>query len=277
MEVRPSFALALAGVDDWDVEHVAAGVLGPEGLLASHGDISWQARIASVGKLLVAYAVLIGVEEGVVRLDDAAGPPGASLRHLLAHASGFGFESDAQILAPPGARRIYSNRGIEVAAAHLAACAGMTFHEYLSDALFVPLGMTRTELRGSPATSIWSTVSDLAQFAQELLRPQLLDATTLADAVSVQFPGLGGVLPGVGRFDRLSWGLGFEIRDTKYPHWTGTRNAAATFGHFGGAGTFLWVDPVVQRALVCLTDREFGKWALEAWPTLSDAVLAVAH
>ena len=50
-------------------------------------------------------------------------------------------------------------------------------------------------------------------------------------------------------------------------------NSPATFGHFGGAGTFLWVDPVVGLAAVVLTDREFGPWALAAWPTFSEAVL----
>jgi len=52
------------------------------------------------------------------------------------------------------------------------------------------------------------------------------------------------------------------------------RNSAATFGHFGGAGTFLWVDPEVGVALAVLTDRPFGPWALTAWPSLSEAVLA---
>jgi CubicO group peptidase (beta-lactamase class C family) len=87
------------------------------------------------------------------------------------------------------------------------------------------------------------------------------------------YPGLKGVLPGVGSFDPLDWGLGFEIRDGKTPHWTGTRNAPSTFGHFGGSGTFLWVDPTLDVALVCLTDREFDDWALEAWPPFSDAVI----
>ena len=65
-----------------------------------------------------------------------------------------------------------------------------------------------------------------------------------------------------------------EIRDGKTPHWTGTRNSPATFGHFGGSGTFLWVDPALDRSLVCLTDREYGPWALETWPPFSDVVLA---
>jgi CubicO group peptidase (beta-lactamase class C family) len=84
---------------------------------------------------------------------------------------------------------------------------------------------------------------------------------------------LKGVLPGVGAFDPLDWGLGFELRDAKTPHWTGERNSPATFGHFGGSGTFVWVDPDAGLALAVLTDREFGPWALEGWPALSDAVL----
>ena len=105
------------------------------------------------------------------------------------------------------------------------------------------------------------------------LHPRRIAAETLAEAVTVQFPGLNGVLPGVGRFDPNDWGLGPELRDGKHPHWTGTRNSAATFGHFGGGGGFLWVDPEAGIALCALTDLEFGDWALEAWPRLSDAVL----
>jgi CubicO group peptidase (beta-lactamase class C family) len=74
--------------------------------------------------------------------------------------------------------------------------------------------------------------------------------------------------------DPNDWGLGFELRDAKRPHWTGERNSERTFGHFGGSGTFLWVDPDADVALACLTDEDFGPWALAAWPKLSDAVLA---
>jgi CubicO group peptidase (beta-lactamase class C family) len=56
----------------------------------------------------------------------------------------------------------------------------------------------------------------------------------------------------------------------------GERNSPETFGHFGGAGTFLWIDPRAQVGLVVLTDREFGGWALGAWPAFSDDVLAAA-
>ena len=92
----------------------------------------------------------------------------------------------------------------------------------------------------------------------------------------MQFPGLTGVLPGFGRMEPNDWGLGFELRDGKHPHWTGSRNSPATFGHFGRSGTFLWVDPERRVALGVLTDEPFGDWAVAAWPALSDAVLAEA-
>jgi CubicO group peptidase (beta-lactamase class C family) len=81
------------------------------------------------------------------------------------------------------------------------------------------------------------------------------------------------VLPDFGRFDPNDWGLGFELRDAKSPHWTGSRNSPRTFGHFGGSGTFLWIDPDAGLGLGVLTNLDFGDWAKEAWPRLSDAVL----
>jgi CubicO group peptidase (beta-lactamase class C family) len=95
----------------------------------------------------------------------------------------------------------------------------------------------------------------------------------VALATTVAFPGLRGVVPGIGRFDPCDWGLGPELHDGKAPHWMPTTGSAATFGHFGGSGTFVWVDPEVQVACVGLTDRQFGSWAMDAWPPFSDAVL----
>jgi CubicO group peptidase (beta-lactamase class C family) len=81
----------------------------------------------------------------------------------------------------------------------------------------------------------------------------------------------------VGRYGQCPWGLGFEVRGDKQPHWTGTTNSPRTFGHFGGSGTMFWIDPDADLALVALADRNFDEWrdvALMAWPALSDAVLA---
>jgi CubicO group peptidase (beta-lactamase class C family) len=265
---------ALEQIDGWGAADAAAAVVDRTGaIVASRGPVQSVFRIASVTKLLTAYAVLIAVEEGTVAHDEPAGPPGATVRHLLAHAAGYGFRG-AEPIAAPGRRRIYSNTGIEVLARHVETAAAIPFATYLDEAVLAPLGMATSALHGSPAHQLRSTVEDLSRFLAELWAPTLVAPATLAEATTVQFPGLGGRLPGVGRFEPLDWGLGFELRDAKQPHWTGTRNSAATFGHFGGSGTFLWVDPDAGTALVCLTNREFGPWALDAWPALSDAVLA---
>jgi CubicO group peptidase (beta-lactamase class C family) len=140
-----------------------------------------------------------------------------------------------------------------------------------------PLDMGGTRLDGRPAEGLGGPAADLAAFAHELLRPRVLPVGLLAEATSVAFPGLRGVLPGFGLQDPNDWGLGVEVRGRKSPHWTGRGNSPATFGHFGRSGTFLWVDPVAGLALACLTDRPFGAWAVDAWPALSDAVLAAAR
>jgi CubicO group peptidase (beta-lactamase class C family) len=178
------------------------------------------------------------------------------------------------VQAAPGARRIYSNTGFEVLAATIADAAGMPFAEYLGQGVCEPLGMAATRLDGSPAAGATATAEDLARFAAELQAPTLVHVDTLAEAVRVAFPGLAGVLPGYGRQDPNDWGLGFELRDGKSPHWTGADSSPGTFGHFGQSGTFLWVDPDAGVAAVALTDRDFGEWAQRAWPAWTDVVLA---
>jgi CubicO group peptidase (beta-lactamase class C family) len=256
----------------WPVETVVAGITDPQGTLGVAGDPDRLMRIASVGKLFAGMAALIAIEEGSLELDEPAGPEGSTVRHLLAHASGLAFDQDRSI-APPGKRRIYSNAGIERFVAHLESKTGMSFDDYFRIGVREPLEMRATELRGSPAHAGWSTVSDLLAFSRELTQSTLVSAETLADATRPHFPKLAGVLPDLGRFDPNPWGLTFEIRGDKQPHWTGTRNSPRTFGHFGGSGSFLWVDPDVGLAAVAITDREFGPWALEAWPIFSDEVL----
>jgi CubicO group peptidase (beta-lactamase class C family) len=266
---------ALRQVDAWPPEHVAVGVADAAGIRAWHGDESREFAWASITKLVTALAVLVAAEEGVVDLDEPAGPPGSTVRHLLAHASGLPFDGTVPI-AKPGERRVYSNTGFELVAQHLDARAEMPFVEYLTEAVLAPLEFSG-ELRGSPATGIYGTLLDLLDLARELLAPTLVSGETLAEATQVNFPGLVGVLPDFGRQDPNDWGLGVELRDEKSPHWTGTRNSPRTFGHFGGAGTFLWVDPEAGLALGFLGDLPFDDWAAEAkelWPALSDAVLA---
>lgn len=267
---------ALDALDDWPVTAAAAAVVAPSGMLASHGDTGRQFALASVTKLLVARAAQIAIEESAVDLDTAAGPPGSTVRHLLAHASGLAMHSDGT-LAKPGTRRIYSNYGFEVLAETLQEASGIEFGRYLAEAVFDPLGMSSSRLHGGAQAAGFgatSTVADLAAFAADLLNPVTVSAQMHAEATSVQFPGLNGVLPGYGQQRPNDWGLGFEIRDSKAPHWTGGKNSARTFGHFGQSGTLTWADPQAGVALVVLTNRDFGDWALPLWPVLADSVIS---
>ena len=267
---------ALDAISDWPVDAAAAAVVGPSGVLAEFGDQTRQFALASVTKPLVARAAHIAVEEGVVELDTAAGPPGSTVRHLLAHASGLSMRSDERI-NEPGERRVYSNYGFQVLAEAVQDKSGIEFGRYLHEALFAPLSMADTRLDGGADAAGYgatSTVADLVRFAGDLLRPVTVAGETHAEATSVQFPGLDGVLPGFGVQRPNGWGLGFEIKHGKSPHWTGSQNSPGTYGHFGQTGTFLWVDPAADLALVVLTDRDFDKWARERWPDLSDTVLA---
>jgi len=266
---------ALREIDSWEADNAAVAVLGPQGELGSRGDRDHCYWLASVTKLMTTMACLVAAEEGVIDLDEPAGPPGSTVRHLLAHTSGLPFEPGPPI-ARPGTRRIYSNAGFDALGEKLAERAEMPFADYLREAVFVPLGFEATELRGAPAGGGLAPLADLVRFARELMAPTLVSPETFAEATNVQFPGLAGVLPGIGRYDPLDWGLGFELKDGKEPHWSGGRTSPSAFGHFGGSGTFLWVDPAAGVACACLADREFGPWALEAWPRLSDAVLEEA-
>ncbi len=274
------FVAALAPLTEaWPVDHVSVAVVHHGGDVLGWGDAERTYRLASLTKPMVAWATLVAVEEGIVTLDaplaHVAAQPGCTLRHLLAHAGGYGFDG-ADPIAPPATRRTYSNTGYELAAAEVERAAGMPVAEYLAGAVFEPLAMTGAELRGSAAHGVWATVGDVARFVEELLRPRLLAATTAEDAHRPQWPELAGIVPGVGRFVPCPWGLGLEIVGSKLPHWTGRRNSPRTVGHFGGAGTMMWADPVVDVGLVALTDRPFDEWAADAlrcWPELSDAVI----
>lgn len=264
---------SLALIENWPVPTAAAAVVRADGTVpGTRGPVDHRFALASVTKPLAAYAVLVAYEEGAVELDEPAGPPGSTVRHLLAHTSGLAFD-EHRVTSAPGQRRLYSNAGFEVLGDHVAKATDIPFGEYARQAVLEPLGMTSTSLDGSPAKDGVSTVSDLARFAAEVQAPRLLDPRTVAEAMTVQYAGTKGVLPGYGHQNPNDWGLGFEIRDAKSPHWTGRSSSPRAFGHFGQSGTFLWIDPDAGAACAALTDRAFGPWAIEAWPVFTDAVL----
>ena len=246
-----------------------------EGRTHLHGDTGRTVRIASVSKLFTAWAAMIAVEEGATALDEPVGQEGCTVRHLLAHAGGYSFDGVNPITSP-ARKRIYSNTGIEILADHVGRVTGIDFPDYLHEAVCEPLGLMSTTLQGSAAKDVVSNVDDCVRFTAELRRPTLLSRETVRQMTTVQFPELEGVVPGLGRFDPCPWGLGPEIRGTKTPHWTAPHGSSATWGHFGGTGTFLWVDPVADVACVMLSNREFTEWGMQFWPDFNDAVLTEA-
>ena len=276
-------AEAMSGLEtvaQWPVERRAAGWITIDGDATTTGDLDHQFQLASVTKLLFAMTILVAVEEGSLSYSQPAGPPGATVSHLLSHTSGLSPEGPATLdpnklptSAEVGAKRIYSNLGFEMLGQILEQATGIAAAEYLHEAIVAPLGLSRTALTGSPAHGAHSTVTDLLVVTAELLKPTLISPETLTKATTPFLGDISGVLPGYGRQDPNPWGLGIEIRGHKRPHWTGSQNSPSTFGHFGRAGTFLWVDPSAKIGCVGLADRDFGPWAIDAWPRLSDDVL----
>lgn len=258
---------AFSSLESWPVDTVAGALLHRGEVVEQVGDVSQRFPVASVTKLVAAYGVMVAVEEGAVELDQPAGPEGSALRHLLAHASGVGFDS-RELQKPVGERRIYSSAGYEWAAEVVEEATGIPFAEYVAEGVCAPLGMQATTLEGSAGHGLVSSVEDLAAFAAEVYSPRLLDPSTVEEMRSVQFPGLRGIVPGYGSFKDCTWGLGFEIHGEK-KQWMGGLPADAV-GHFGMSGTYLWAAG--EWAMIALTDRDFGEWCKPLWAETNTAI-----
>jgi CubicO group peptidase (beta-lactamase class C family) len=271
---------------DWPVRHGGTVVLSAEDerfewVPGTEEDRRY--RVASVTKLMTALATVAAVEAGKLALDTAVPGvgDGVTVRHLLAHAAGLPFDPGGSV-RPAETRRIYSNVGYQRVAEVVAGAVGAPFPAWLDDAVLRPLGMTATTLEEwngvpeNPAAGAHAPLADLALLAGCLLDrgAPVIGPELFAEAVSVQFPGLAGLVPGVGRFDPCDWGLGPELKDGKSPHWMGGRRSPSSFGHFGGSGCFLWVDPDAGLAAAAVTDRDFDddRWAMATWPAWSDAI-----
>lgn len=256
--------------ESWPVSNVSAAVITSEDV-EFVGDDAYVYELASVTKLLAAYGFLVAVEEGVFELDSPCGPEESTVRHLLAHASGAGFKQGDKHKAVEE-KRVYSSYGFEILAEAVEAETGMGFDQYLKEAVFAPLGMGNTVLWGSAGHEARSTVKDLVAFVRELMNPQLLHPSTLEEAFTVQFPELNGIVPGYGNQKPCPWGLGFEIKGDKSPHWTGANMPQDTVGHFGQSGTYLWLHPATKTAAIALTDEPFGDWAKPLWAESNEAI-----
>lgn len=254
--------------------------------------------VASVTKLHTTLAVLAAVQAGRIRLDDEVPVPAGRLvasrerdgdggpvtvRHLLAHAGGLP-QQEGGALRGPGERRIYSNSGFRLLAHAVERAVAAPFADWLASSVLRPLRMTgamppaRSGASFDPAAGLSCSLAELALLAGCLLDrgAPVVGPALFAEAVTVQFPGLAGIVPGVGRYDPCDWGLGFELKDGKRRHWMGERRSPSSFGHFGASGCFVWVDPAAGVAAAAVTDRPFDAdgWAMRTWPAWSDQVAA---
>ena len=73
------------------------------------------------------------------------------------------------------------------------------------------------------------------------------------------------------------WGLGFELRDGKDPHWTGSALSPTAATHFGASGTLAVIDPQRDLVAVVLANRgTYSRWMLEpgGWGDICAALVA---
>lgn len=217
------------------------GVTGPEATLAVQGDPQAVLPLASVTKPLTAWGALVAVERGLVDLDEPAGPAGSTVLNLLDHTSGLPMEGSEPQKAP-GERRIYSNAGFDALAAHVADAVGMEFSDWMLREVTLPLGMERTDVTGRPSAGASASIEDLLIFGREVLRPTLIPAALRDLALTVSHEGLRGLVPGYGSYPDNQWGLGFELKGVKSPHWLSDEFPPETAGHFGALGSFLFIE-----------------------------------
>jgi CubicO group peptidase (beta-lactamase class C family) len=241
--------------------------------VASGGDLEQVRPWASVSKLAVALAFGVEVDWDLHSYEESVGPVGSTFANLLSHSSGLGLEEGDPVV-PVGAKRVYSNYGVELAVS--AVVGEGSAASWLGDRVFEPLGMTSTSLVDRAAAGVVGSTSDLALFAGAWLRSDLIARETRDRIITPYIPKLDGIVPGFGRFSPCPWGLGPEVRGDKQ-HWMGDW-PATSFGHFGKSGALLLVNVTERIAVVATSTVPFGGWATTLWPQwTSDARATALH
>jgi CubicO group peptidase (beta-lactamase class C family) len=239
--------------------------------VAEHGDLEAVRPWASISKLVVAMAFGVEMDWDLHSYTEMVGPQGANFANLLSHSSGLGLEESDPVV-PIATKRIYSNYGVELAVSRLVGENPAS--EWMSDRVFIPLGMTTTSLVDRPSAGVSGSTNDLATFALAWMRSDLLAPATRDRIVRPYLPDLAGIVPGFGRFSPCPWGMGPEVRGDK-DHWMGDW-PPRSFGHFGQSGSLLLVNVDEAIAVVATSTEPFGSWAVSLWPRWTSAARALA-
>jgi beta-lactamase class C len=220
----------------------------------------------------------------------------------------------ARPVVPVGSKVEYSNIGYGLLGLIIEKVSGTSFADFMRTRLFGPIGMTDAHLapdpalydrivqvRGTPepgspferfnsaharrqthpAGNIIGTPVDVAAFLQLFLNGgraggvQVAAPATLRLMTTNQTQGLRGGIEGFMTWEDCAWGLGFDLRGTKLPHYAGELAAPQTFGHTGVAGTFAWADPTRELICVMLANQMlYNRWNTPHWSRFSTAVVA---
>lgn len=205
-----------------------------------------------------------------------------TIRHLLNHTAGLPLITDTETTEfpengldfQPGTKMVYSSLGYNLLGELVERISGDPFEKFTQDSIFKPLGMHNTtfvqagldpercvqrrpgtsydwpeasEGTVSASSSLWSTAYDMGVFLQAFLNKgrygkyQLLSAEGVEAMTRDQTSGLpreivdGVMVPPAG----YGW---FMLGSSQFPNYPGSFSAAS-YGHSGTSGAFIWVDP----------------------------------
>ena len=259
---------------DLDEQIEAVHVIGPDNSAKTYGLAKERYKWASVSKLLAMHVFADAIVSGFISLDDQIDHPNidnsVTLADLLSHSSGIKPELESPI--EPCTKRIYSNIAFDIAEQHLIKKLGPGFEGQSVGSLFND-GFkhdlnSSIEFSGSCAFTANGTFDDLILFLNEIRNPKLIDPSIFSLLTSPHNDGLPGILPGWGHQENNTWGIGYEIKGNKDPHWMGSLASEKSYGHFGMAGTFIFHDPVNNISVALQSAKDFGPWAKHIWPPL---------
>ncbi len=207
--------VVLVAKDSKPIANRAYGLANKSSNLPNRIDTKFS--LASVSKMFTGVAVTQLAQQGKLSFDDPIGKflpdyPNkqvagkVTIHHLLTHTSGMGDYMDieefftARQLAggrfkslddyfpffaidslsfEPGKEFQYSNSGFIVLGAIIEKVSGQNYFDYVTEHIFKPSGMYKTDPRGksgSPAGSAFSTAGDLLKFDKSLRKHELLNA-----------------------------------------------------------------------------------------------------
>jgi CubicO group peptidase (beta-lactamase class C family) len=242
-------------------------------------------EFAGNGKDEVRLWHLLTHTSGLVETHDPFGLGGATRESLEAAALA------APVAFRPGTRWAYCNGTIEVMATLVRRLTDRDHARFLSDEVLAPLGMADTTYEPTdeermaplpglwaddagrswfnalriPAYGLWLTAADLVRFGQAFLNDgrgstgyRLLGPATVRAMTTTQTAGVPVSTPtGEAAAD---YGLGFQkagLAPSAY-YELGPSPELRTqegFGHSGGTGGQLWVEPGMDLVVVFLTNR----------------------